>query len=166
MTLGGVISGAFLARNLENEWWGNHQAALKEAAMAGEAWLLDESGGPGHTPIDTGDLISTVEVPVENQFSVTFKIKGVLTDPHSGRPGRPYGFAQEFGYHDRSGGFHEGHHMVRTAVEKAAEAYLAFIGHGNVGIASKLAHGVSSSDRSFTGFDTVAGSGTNPGLPF
>jgi hypothetical protein len=56
--------------------------------------------------------------------------------------------------------------MVRTAVEKAAEAYLAFIGHGNVGIASKLAHGVSSSDRSFTGFDTVAGSGTNPGLPF
>jgi hypothetical protein len=159
VTLGGVVSGAFLARNLEDEWHGYHQAALDRAAAVGEAWLLDESEGPLNTPIDTGDLISTVAVPVENKYSVTFKIAAVLTDPRSGRPGRPYGAAQEFGWHDRGGGFHEGHHMVRTAVEKAAEAYMAEMVHTNFGIGSKM-------PRQILSYDAVAGIGNNPGLPF
>jgi hypothetical protein len=159
ITLGGVISGAFLARNLEEEWHGYHQSALDRAAAVGKAWLLDESEGPLNTPIDTRQLIETVAVPVENQYSVTFKIAAVLTDPRSGRPGRPYGWAQEGGWHDRGGGYHEGHHMVRTAVEKAAEAYMAEMVHSNFTLAHKM-------PRQVLSYESVSGVGANPGLPY
>jgi hypothetical protein len=158
VTFGGFVSGAVLMHNFEDEWFGNHQNAIKEASMKGEEWLLDETQGPNNTPIDTGDLISTVQIPIENQHSVTFRISGVLTDPHSGRPGRPYGFAQEFGWHDRAGAFHEGHHMVQTAVEVAAETYVAYMQHTNIGLASKIARRVDTV--------SVAGVGANPGLPY
>jgi hypothetical protein len=103
-----------------------HQSAINEAALAGKAWLQAEDRGPNNTPIKDRILIESVRDPVQNQYSVTFKIGGVLTDV-TGKA-KPYGFAQENGWHDRGGNFHEGHHMLATAAEKAMEAYIAFMG--------------------------------------
>ena len=132
-TLSGEVRGLALLKNLAAEFADYHQDAIHEAARAGYEWLIDESQGPNNTPIDYGDLISTVGTPYVNQSSVTFRIAGILTDPKSGRPGRPYGFAQEHGWHDRSGVFHPGHHMVETAALIAGGVYVEYMTEMNLG---------------------------------
>lgn len=100
------------------------QMCMGEARRAGLAYLENETGY--HTPVDTGNLIATAGAG-ENQYSVWFTIAGTLPDPFTGKQ-KPYGAAQEFGWHDRGGGFHPGWHMVEDAGKVAAEAYIAFAG--------------------------------------
>lgn len=123
---GATISGVALLRNLDTQFAEYHQASIKEAALAGKRWLTDQVGEPGHTPYRTGNLVHTVGIPIENQYSVTFKIAGLLSDPIDGKE-KPYGFAQENGWHDRAGGYHEGQHMVHNAALEAARVYVEFM---------------------------------------
>jgi hypothetical protein len=111
------------------------QAALNEARQAGLASLETqaEKGNQTdpHTPVDTGALIATAGAGV-NQFSVWFTIAGTLN-------GRPYGFAQERGWHQMKATgviFIPGHHMVEEAAHVAAEAFAAFMGRTTTAIFS------------------------------
>lgn len=88
--------------------------AMEEAQRAGVEVLERE------TPVLTGYLRSTVEGH-RNKSAVWFTIMGRIG-------GRPYGFAQEFGWHDRGGTFHEGHHMVEHAIEEAKTTFNAYLG--------------------------------------
>lgn len=93
------------------------QQSLQEAERAGRQVL--EANMP---KIVTGRLDSSVESG-ENQHSVWFRVAGTID-------GKPYGFAQEFGWHDTSPAhnFHEGHHMVEKAGEAAAATFTEFMG--------------------------------------
>jgi hypothetical protein len=139
--MGAEVRGLELLRNFGAATQDHMQASINEAAMAGYEWLIDESEGQFNTPIDFGDLISTVDYPYQNQRSVTFRIAGVLTDPASGRPNRPYGFAQEFGWHDRADVPHEGHHMVEYAAQLAGKVFIEYMtegGKSGVGLAEAV----------------------------
>jgi hypothetical protein len=80
----------------------------------------------------TTSLFKTVERPYMNQRGVTFRIGGIVTDRMDGKQ-KPYGFAQEFGYHDRANNYHEGHHMVEHAAEVAVETYVEWMYSGDEG---------------------------------
>lgn len=104
------------------------QLALNEARDAGLESLKTQAASreDPHTPFLTGALIATAEAGV-NQYSVWFKLAGTLN-------GRPYGFAQEHGWHDRDGNWHPGHHMVAEAVQVAADTFAAFMGRTTTAI--------------------------------
>jgi hypothetical protein len=118
--------------NMVEEFQANHQYAIFEAAMAGEAYLRDEANDQNHTPIrpQYRGLIESVVRPYQNQYGVTFRIGGLVVDRQDGKT-KPYGFAQEFGWHDRAGGYHEGHHMVQHAAERAVEVYVEWMYAGD-----------------------------------
>lgn len=103
------------------EMEGRRQAALHYAEVQGRNYLLN------NTPVDEGVLVSTA-YSHQNQSAVWFGIAGTID-------GRPYGFAQEHGWHDRSGWFNEGHHMVENAQAVAYEAFVDTFGAG-IGYAS------------------------------
>jgi hypothetical protein len=118
ITLSGEVRATTSLFNMVEEFQHFHQYAISEAARAGEAYLRDEANDSVHTPIrmQFRGLIESVERPYMNQYGVTFRIGGIVTDRMDGKQ-KPYGFAQEFGYHDRANGYHEGHHMVEHAAE-------------------------------------------------
>lgn len=130
VTLGAFVSNVALLTNLDTEFDWYHQMSIGEAAKKGYDYLKEESGDSTHTPIDTRQLIGTVQPPIQNQHSVTFKISGVLPDPKTGRPERPYGWAQETGWHQKTRdgvAFHPGHHMVEYATLAARDEYVSFM---------------------------------------
>lgn len=107
------------------------QDALNEARKAGLESLRTQASSreDRHTPVDLGNLIATADSG-ENQFSVWFKLAGTLG-------GKPYGFAQEHGWHQATATgvvFHPGHHMVEEAVQVAAETFAAFMGRTTTAI--------------------------------
>lgn len=98
------------------------QAAIRAAENAGVQYVLQE------TPVDTGALVSTV-YSHENQYAAWVGIAGIIG-------GKPYGYAQENGWHDRGGGFHEGHHMVENAQTVMVEAFRGAYGAGGFATSS------------------------------
>lgn len=98
------------------------QMALREAEQAGRKVIEEQ------TPKDTRALLLSAYSHT-NQFVVIFGIAGTIG-------GKPYGFAQEFGWHQRTLGgtrFIEGHHMIRDAGRAAAATFRAEMG-GSAGI--------------------------------
>lgn len=74
------------------------------------------------TPVDTGRLKSDYHVSEMTSNTIT-----VVTDPTDDR-GRNYAAAQEYGWHDRGGRFHQGRffmdHGVKTGGSKVEEILL------------------------------------------
>jgi hypothetical protein len=104
----GSLASTFSAGALAAQIDEKKQAALVAAAEAAKAAL--EEGAP----VDTGALIATAETKIEGE-QVTIQIAATLD-------GKPYGAAQESGWHDRHGGYHDGHHMVENAALAAKKA--------------------------------------------
>jgi hypothetical protein len=126
ITISGEVRATTSLFNLVEEFQMNHQYAISEAARAGEEYLREEVNDATHT------LIESVERPYMNQYGVTFRIGGIVTDRKDGKE-KPYGFAQEFGWHDRDNAYHEGHHMVQHAAERAVKVYIEWMYAGDEG---------------------------------
>ena len=114
ISIGGSIRNTVNLRGVADSIRADIHIALREAEQAGRQYIEN------NTPIDTHALITTAYSHM-NQSAVIFGIAGSIN-------GRPYGFAQEYGWHDRAGNPHPGHHMIRDAGKAAAATFLELMG--------------------------------------
>lgn len=130
ITVSGTIRRSSLLKDAA-DYFDQHwkQDCIREAYLAGVAYLRNETGY--HTPVREGpvggSLIGTAGGGY-NQHAAWFVIAGRLADAGDNGKQKPYGFAQENGWHDRAGGYHEGHHMVEEAAREGARTFREWAG--------------------------------------
>jgi hypothetical protein len=114
ISIGGSIRNTVNLGGVQDAIRANILAGIREAEHVGRQVIEQQ------TPKDTRALVTTAYSHM-NQSSVIFGIAGTIN-------GKPYGFAQEYGWHDRGGNPHPGKHMIRDAGKAAAESFIAYMG--------------------------------------
>lgn len=150
LTLSGSIKSQINLGKIADLIKADLQNALMEAEDAARR-VFDEE-----TPVDLKNLYRSVYTH-RNQYAVWFGFAGILG-------GKPYGYAQEYGWHQNGGAFIEGKHFGLHA-EQAAEAALGqWLRHGLPGFGDRV-HAESYSSSGQTPLQGGGGATSMYGLP-